>query len=78
MRKTNCALAHVRHSFTWNEAGLHPESNAPCRLCKSSNYLPFVLGSWELNLLVILLEILGVPVERFIENLRLLNDIVLR
>lgn len=36
-----------------------------------------MLGSWELNLLVILLEILGAPVERFMENLRLLNDIVL-
>jgi hypothetical protein len=35
--------------------------------------VPFALGSWLLNLLV---DSLGTPEERFIENLRLLNMLI--
>jgi hypothetical protein len=43
-----------------------------------ANDVPEALGSWVLNLLWILVEIRGEPVLRFIENLRLMNDMVPR
>lgn len=43
-----------------------------------ANDVPEALGSWVLNLLWILVEIRGAPVLRFIENFRLMNDIVPR
>jgi hypothetical protein len=43
---------------------------------KQANNIPFALGSLIVNLRFNFVDSLGTPEERFIENLRLLNDIL--